>query len=246
MTYFDKKGNHWYLLFLKLVDFIRKDLRNIYLPEERSNNAWLTDLQSSGEVQGAALVDLRRYLLQAALAYLLGKRGDLKNMAPEEIRDLAEDFAQEALIVIQQKLNTFRGDSKFTTWAYRIVLNLAASELRRRRWRNVSLDSLTPAQEGPATPVTQTPQSDPEQDTQRAMVMSAMKKVIEEKLTERQRQALVGVKVEGLPVSEMAQRLKTNSNNVYKLLFDARQKVRAELEKEGWNMPAVLNLFEGG
>ncbi|MBI3942035.1 MAG: RNA polymerase sigma factor [Chloroflexi bacterium] len=214
------------------------------MPEERSNKDWLADLRSSGEVQKAALEDLRRYLLQAALAYLLGKRSDLQNLAPEEIRDLAEDFAQEALIVIQQKLHTFRGDSKFTTWAYRIVLNLAASELRRRRWRNVSLDTLTPAQEGPATPVTQTPQSDPERDTQRGMVMNAIQKVITEKLTERQREALVGVKVQGVPVTEMAKRLHTNSNNVYKLLFDARQKVRAELEKDGWNVPSVLNLFE--
>lgn len=223
---------------------VEKDVRDTELPEERSNNDWLADLRSSGEVQKAALEDLRRYLLQAALAYLLGKRSDLQNLAPEEIRDLAEDFAQEALMVIQQKLNTFRGDSKFTTWAYRIVLNLAASELRRRRWRNVSLDTLTPAQEGPATPVTQAHQSDPEQDTQRGMVMSAIQQVIAKKLTDRQRQALVGVKVQGIPVTEMAQRLHTNSNNVYKLLFDARQKVRAELEKEGWSVPAVLNLFE--
>ncbi|MGH2592279.1 MAG: sigma factor, partial [Anaerolineae bacterium] len=109
----------------------------------RSNEDWLWALsEKPGEAQAEALQDLRDFLLRAVLVYLSLHRSDLAGWSRQAIRDLAEDLAQETLMEIRVSLTGFRGESKFTTWAYRFVINRAASELRRQRYQNLSLDRL--------------------------------------------------------------------------------------------------------
>ncbi|MBX6342909.1 MAG: sigma-70 family RNA polymerase sigma factor, partial [Thermomicrobiaceae bacterium] len=101
-------------------------------------------LRSSGPEREAAYAALRDLLVRAALAYLVRQRYPLQSFGADSYETLAEDFAQEALATIVRQLDTFRGDSRFTTWAYRIVVNLMADEYRRRAWRRRPLEAAPP------------------------------------------------------------------------------------------------------
>src|SRR5438309_6067142 len=89
----------------------------------RTNAEWLIALKSDGQAQAAALSDLRAYLLRAALYALYRSRSTLRNFAPTDIEQLAEDCAQDALSAILGHLDQFSGDSRFTTWAYKLTVN---------------------------------------------------------------------------------------------------------------------------
>src|SRR5512146_2297436 len=109
----------------------------------RSNQEWLYDLNASGETQEAAIADLRDLLLRAALYFFSRNLGDFEKNNDGEILQRAEDCAQDALIAVMKHLSDFRGDSKFTTWAYKFAINTALMASRRERWKGVSLDQLT-------------------------------------------------------------------------------------------------------
>src|SRR5262249_21267860 len=104
----------------------------------RTNAEWLSALTGSAEPQNLALADLRRYLLRAA-AYALRRHGHAGSAGTDA---LAEDSAQEALSSLLQHLSDFRGDSRFTTWAYKFAVHAALVAARRERWSGVSLDAL--------------------------------------------------------------------------------------------------------
>ena len=156
-----------------------------------------------------------------------------------------EDFAQEALIKITGNLGSFRGESRFTTWAQKIAMNVALTELKRRRWRDVSLQDLVARREaaarGPADP-----RLTPEQLTFQNMVLRELHRIVDEELTDKQREAVVAVILEGMPVSEVAKRMGTNQNALYKLLHDARRKLKRRMEVAGLSPHEVLSAFDEG
>jgi RNA polymerase sigma-70 factor (ECF subfamily) len=155
------------------------------------------------------------------------------------------DFAQEALIKITANLDSFRGESRFTTWAQKIAINVALSELKRRRWRDVSLQDLFAQREaadrGPAAT-----QLTPEQLAFQNTVLAELRRIVDEDLTDRQQEAVVAVFLEGMPISEVAKRMGTNQNALYKLLHDARRKLKREMEAAGFSLQEVLAAFEEG
>ena len=146
---------------------------------------------------------------------------------------------------MQANLDKFQGKSKFTTWASKIAANHTISELRRAKWRDLSLDAMTEAgtslQEILSVPSNQT--SVPDTENERGQVWDAINEVISNELTERQRQVLVAVKIENYPIAEVARLLDTNSNNVYKLLHDARLKLKHGLQNLGLDYDYILKLF---
>src|ERR687885_2266531 len=154
-----------------------------------------------------------------------------------------EDFAQEALIKITGNLGTFRGESRFTTWAQKIAMNVALTELKRRRWRDVSLQDLFARREsadrGPADT-----QLTPEQLALQNTVLQELQRVIDEELTDRQREAVVAVLLEGMPISEVAKRMGTNQKALDKLLHDARRKLKRQMEAAGLSPQEVLAAFD--
>src|SRR5215204_3477172 len=156
-----------------------------------------------------------------------------------------EDFAQEALIRITGNLDSFRGESRFTTWAQKIAMNVALTELKRRRWRDVSLQDLLARREaadrGPADP-----QLNPEQLALQNTVLHELRRMVDEELTDRQREAVVAVILEGMPISEVAKRMGTNQNALYKLLHDARKKLKRQMQAAGLSAKEVLATFEEG
>ena len=155
------------------------------------------------------------------------------------------DFAQEALIKITSNLDSFRGESRFTTWAQKISINVALTELTRRRWRDVSLQDLFAQHEAAGRAPVDT-QLTPEELALQNMVLGELRRMVEEDLTDRQREAVVAVLLEGMPISEVAKRMGTNQNALYKLLHDARRKLKREMEAAGLSPQEVLAAFEVG
>jgi RNA polymerase sigma-70 factor, ECF subfamily len=202
---------------------------------ERTNEQWLAELR--GPNSGDALADLYGLLVHGLRAALGGYGGG--------VEATVGDFAQEALIKITGNLDSFRGESRFTTWAQKIAMNVALTELRRRRWRDVSLQDLFARREAAGRGPADT-QLTPEQLTFQNMVLGELRRMVDEELTDRQREAVVAVLLEGLPVSEVARRMGTNQNALYKLLHDARRKLKRQMEAAGLSPQEVLAAFEEG
>jgi RNA polymerase sigma-70 factor, ECF subfamily len=155
------------------------------------------------------------------------------------------DFVQEALIKITSNLDSFRGESRFTTWAQKIVVNVALTELKRKRWRDVSLQELL-ARRGAADRGPAEIQLTPEQLALQNGVLEELRRVIDEELTSRQREAIVAVLLEEMPISEVARRMGTTQNALYKLLHDARKRLKRQMEAAGLSAEEVLAVFDEG
>ncbi len=202
---------------------------------ERTNDQWLADLRGPNPDQ--ALADLYELLVRG-LGAGLGSYGGGAGAS-------AGDFAQEALIRITANLDSFRGESRFTTWAQKIAMNVALTELKRRRWRDVSLQELSARRETANREPADT-QPSPEQQALQSTVLRELRRLVDEELTERQREAVVAVLLEGMPISEVARRMGTNQNALYKLLHDARRKLKRRMEDAGISSREVLAAFDEG
>ena len=146
-----------------------------------------------------------------------------------------------------RSLHTFEGRSQFTTWAHKIAIRIALSELRRKRWRDSSLDALVDDEESPAPEsLLADHRAGPDVAAERNDMMTRVRRVLNEELTERQREALVLLGVQNLPMEDVARRLKTNRNALYKLLHDARLRLKRRLKNEGLTAQEVLTAFEEG
>lgn len=210
-----------------------------------NNDWWLQALRQDGERHGEALDGLREYLLRAVLVYLQHHRSDLVNWAQDDIRHFAEDVAQEALLSIRKNLDNFRGDSKFTTWAYRFAVNQAASELRRSRYRDLSFDKLQDEDNAfVSIQIREQPAADPDLASEQNAFVELFNLIIQDELTERQRLAFVAIHFNDLPMEEVAGQLGISRNALYKLLHDARRKIKAQLEARYLSAGDVLSLFE--
>ncbi len=188
-----------------------------------TNEAWLEALRGPG--RDKALEQLRAILVR-------GLQAVLAQRVPGRAEALAEDFAQEALVKILESLDTFRSESRFTTWAQKIAVRLAFTELRRKRWQGVSLQDLMP--EGGPTPLAfATAEPSPAEMTNLRLIVEQVGRVMQEALSERQRAAMTAVMVHEMPLEEVARRMGTNRNALYKLLHDARKRMKKELEKRG-------------
>ncbi|MGD9147417.1 MAG: sigma-70 family RNA polymerase sigma factor, partial [Anaerolineae bacterium] len=198
---------------------------------ERTNQEWLAALRGAGRDE--ALADLRAFLVRG-LGYALSNRSDVDDQ-------ILEDFAQDALLKILKALDSFRGESRFTTWAQKIAVNVAFTELRRRRWQDTSLDQLTEGQSLDFVPDMLIDRSaGPDQQAVQRIFLETLQRLIATELTDKQRQALVAVRVHGMPLEEVARRMGTNRNAMYKLLHDARQRLKKKMEEEGLSAEDVL------
>jgi RNA polymerase sigma-70 factor (ECF subfamily) len=204
---------------------------------ERDNEGWVAALSEPGPARAAALEDLRQ-VLERGLNYALSKRRGVDAA-------LIEDFTQDALLKILDALDSFRGESRFTTWAQKIAVRVAYTELRRARWRDVSLEKITDTPEGVFIPQFMSdPAAGPERRAQQQAVLDTVSRAIQEDLTDLQRQALVAVGIRGIPIEEVARRMDTNRNALYKLLHDARQRLKRALLEQGLSSEEILATFE--
>ena len=209
---------------------------------KRTNEEWIDDLRAEGLQQESALADLRQIVLRG-LPYGLNK---WLSTGDPRFEPLAEEVAQETLLRVIARLDTFEGRSLFTTWVLKIAVRIALTELRRKRWENVSLDELVDREE--STPIPRLMMdhhaSSPEESVEGADLMQRIQRIISEELTEKQRQAMVSVAIKGMPLEEAARRMGTNRNALYKLMHDTRLRLKRRLAEEGLTPEDILATFE--
>jgi RNA polymerase sigma-70 factor, ECF subfamily len=198
---------------------------------ERTNEDWLQSLGGTGAADGAAVAELRELLRRGLRRALTGRAGADDGFI--------EDVTQEGVLKVLGGLATFRGDSRFTTWAITVAVRVAFTELRRARWKDVSLDRLV--EDAPARLPTAPPPDDSSQDARQAL-LGAMHRVIEIDLTDRQRQALVA-ELRGMPQAEIAAQMGLTRNALYKLTHDARKSLKRGLEAAGISEDEVREAF---
>jgi RNA polymerase sigma-70 factor (ECF subfamily) len=207
----------------------------------RSNEEWISALRKAGPEREAALSDLHTIIL-TGLSYALSK---YLSPADPKFESLAENTAQETLLRVLNKLDTFEGRSQFTTWVHKIAIRIALTELRRKRWENVSLEGLMEDEEhyAPAGLMADS-KPGPEAIVEGADLMMRIQRIIREELTDKQRQAMMAISVKGMPIEEVARRMGTNRNALYKLLHDSRLRLKHRLAREGLTPDDILSAFE--
>lgn len=205
--------------------------------KERTNEQWLAELR--GPRRDEALADLRVVLVRGLGAALRSRR--------DVSRAAVEDFAQEAMVKILANLDSFRGESRFTTWALKIAVREALTELRRLRWRDVSLEEALERHEetGSRAGAFAEEEPTPEEVSTRKSMLASVLSFIDEELTERQRVAMTVVVFEGMPLEEAARRMGTNRGALYKLMHDARKRLKRRMASEGLSPQDVLEAFAG-
>ena len=193
------------------------------------SGVWLEALRSTGPTRDRAVAALHELLIRAARFEVARRAASLARVRGENLDDLATQAADDALVAVLAKLDDFRGASRFTTWAYKFAILEAGVRVRRRAWqdREVVLDSdswtrLAPGTEGADVGV------------ERGELLTAVSATIGDALTDRQRQVLVALAIDGVPIDVLAERLDTNRNALYKTLHDARRKLRAALADQGF------------
>jgi RNA polymerase sigma-70 factor (ECF subfamily) len=190
---------------------------------DAESESWVSDLGAgAGPAHDAAVARLHDLLLRAA-RFELRRRG-----AHADLEDLAQQAASDALVAILAKVHTYRGQSRFTTWAYKFALLEAAVKARRRAWqgREVPLDdegwALVPHRGG-----------GPGADAETSELLRAVQDAIATVLTSHQRAVLVAITLQDVPIDVLAERLGTTRGALYKTLHDARRKLRAQLALQG-------------
>lgn len=197
---------------------------------ERTNEDWLQSL--GGTADESAVAELREIL----------RRGLLRALAGRAAADdgFIEDVTQEGVLKVLGGLATFRNESRFTTWAVTIAVRVAFTELRRAKWRDVSLDRLV--EDAPARIPAARLVDAPSQDARQA-VISEMHRILGSGLTDRQRRALMA-ELKGMPQAEIASQMGLTRNALYKLTYDARQSLKRGLEAAGIGGDQVREAFD--
>ena len=195
---------------------------------DADTSEWLTRLRGAARVRDGAIEELHALLLRAARAELAG-RAFRSGISGPEFDDLAHQAAADALLSVLRRLDAFRGESRFTTWAYRFAVLEVSSKLGRHFWNrpSVRLDGEQWAQLPDRFAGT------PDKSVEAAELAGAIHDAIDASLTARQREVFVAVVVDGVPLDTLAARLHTDRNSIYKVMFDARRKLRAVLVTNG-------------
>ena len=198
------------------------------LHHDHDSDAWVAALSSPGPAREEATARLHELLLRAARFEVNRRRASLPHLRGDDFDDLAVQSADDALVAIMAKLDTFRGDSRFTTWAYKFALLEAAVKLRKRAWQG---------REVPLEPETWETFSgerlSPQDRTEQGELFQELQTGIEEALTEHQREVLVALALNEVPIDVLAERLNTTRGALYKTLHDARKKLRAHIASKG-------------
>ena len=211
------------------------------MQKKRNNEAWLKDLRAEGAAKEAALEDLHAILLRvlpAALSRWLPS-------SSSHFETFIEDIAQETLLRVMDKLDSFAGRSKFTTWVYKIGVNIGLGQLRLRKWQETSLDKLEEGNEPDEMPSRRFASDDPspEISLERKNIMAQVEKIMKEELTPRQREVMMAMAVHGKPMNVVAEEFGTNRNALYKMMHDARLRLKQRLEREGTSAVDLLAVF---
>jgi RNA polymerase sigma-70 factor, ECF subfamily len=188
-------------------------------PADGGSSEWLSALQAAGAERDEALARLH--------ALLLG-RPTLPHLRGNDLDDIANQAADDALMSVLRRLDDFRGESRFSTWAYKFALYEAAVKLRKRAWQGREVP-LEPESWG----VFADAKLEPAAEVEQGELLDTLRTAIEVVLTPHQRRVLVALALNGVPIDVLAERLSTNRGALYKTLHDARRKLRRHLDERG-------------
>jgi RNA polymerase sigma-70 factor, ECF subfamily len=194
---------------------------------DAESQEWLRSLRAE-DTREDAIARLHALLLRAARFEVSRRRPTLPHVRGNELDDIANEAADDALMSVLRRLDDFRGASRFTTWAYKFALLEAAAKLRKRAWqgREVPIEPEAwgmVASNGPG----------PDAEAEQSELLAALQSAIADLLTPHQRSVLVALALNGVPIDVLAERLNTNRGALYKTLHDARRKLRKHLDEHG-------------
>ena len=193
-----------------------------------ASDRWLERLAGSGGERDAAIEELHGLLLRAANFEVRRRCAALPHLRGGDEDDLAQQSADDALVRILGKLDDFRGESRFTTWAYKFALYEAAALVRKRAWQGRELPL-----EAEAWPQLADLSPSPDREAETGDLLAAIKEEISRSLSPHQREVLVALALNEVPIDVLAERLNTTRGALYKALHDARQRLREALEARG-------------
>ncbi|TVQ70062.1 MAG: sigma-70 family RNA polymerase sigma factor [Balneolaceae bacterium] len=201
----------------------------------RSNSEWVRQLSEPPDSQ--ALKELREILVR-------GLRSSLAAYVDRERDQFVEDIAQDSLLRILKKLDTFKGESGFVAWAMKIAVREGLSELRRKKWKDVSLEDLSGGDHEDAksdhSGAMASSLAGPDQQAHESMILAAVMEMMEKELTDRQRKAIDAIMVQQIPMTVVADAMGMSRNALYKLIHDARMKLRKKLMESGMDPEEML------
>jgi len=195
-------------------------------PESRE---WLRCLRADGATRDDAIARLHGLLLGAARFEVARRRPSLPHLRGDELDDIANEAADDALMSVLRRLDDFRGASRFTTWVYKFALLDAAVKLRKRAWQGREVP-LEPEGWG----LFSSADLEPDAEAEQTELLEAVRSAIADVLTPHQRRVLVALALNGVPIDVLAERLNTNRGALYKTLHDARRKLRKRLGERGF------------
>ena len=210
------------------VDTTRSAKTRALDPESRD---WLRALRADDRERDEAIARLHDLLLRGARFECARRRPTLPHLRGNDLDDIAQQAADDALVKILERLDSFRGESRFTTWAYKFALYEAAVKLRRRAWQG---------REIPLEPETwslfATAGIEPDESAEQSELLETLQRAVADVLTPHQRRVLVALALNGVPIDVLAERLNTSRGALYKTLHDARRKLRAHLAELGQSL----------
>jgi RNA polymerase sigma-70 factor (ECF subfamily) len=196
---------------------------------DEESMAWLRRLVAGGGEQQAAERELHARLVRIALTEVRRRSASTPVTGPE-LDDVAHQAAADAMVAILAKLGEFRGESRFTTWAYRFVVLEVSGKLGRHYWRNppVVLD------EGQWERLPERLGVDPQRYAEAAGILAEVRRIVADELTSHQRRVFTAIVVDGIPLDALADKLGLGRGAIYKVIFDARSKIRRALVAKGY------------
>ncbi|MEX0721588.1 MAG: sigma-70 family RNA polymerase sigma factor [Balneolaceae bacterium] len=207
--------------------------RNKNAASYSTNSEWLDALRPPPEDE--AITELRIQLVH-------GLRISLSKYVKRDLDHFVEDIAQDSILKILDKLETFRGESKFTTWAMKVAVREGYTELRKKRYKDISLDDHGKSDPGGKDAMEiEYVQPNPEQITHESMLVQKVMRLMDEELSEKQKKVLHHLMIDQIPMTVVAELVGSNRNAVYKMVHDARLKLKNRLEAEGINPDHLLD-----
>lgn len=201
----------------------------------RSNNEWVKSLTSPTDER--AVTELRDIIIRSL-------KPALYKYIDRELDQFVEDTAQDALLKILDKVHTFRGESKFTTWAMKIAVREGLSELRRKKWKDISIQDLISASDDNSSEINTMEFSandpDPEQLANQNIVLDKVMEIIEHELSDKQKMAIQALMIHGISVTVVAEQMGISRNALYKLVHDARVKLKKKMAEGGMDPENIL------
>ncbi|UGS34776.1 RNA polymerase sigma factor [Capillimicrobium parvum] len=186
---------------------------------------WWQRLHGTEPLRREAIALLHERLRREAAFHIRLRVRALSAFPRSDIDDLAVEAADDALMALLRKLEDYRGDSQFWTWARRFAALEAPVSIRRRIGHDhvgIARDPdvlLNVADRGASV-------ADQVELRERLRTVSA---AIAGSLTARQRRVMVAVAINGVAPRTLAGELCTTPGAIYKMLHDARRTLRAQV-----------------